>query len=404
MTNSKYFFCILFFVLLISCVEKSIKLSDDKPIYDVYVRCGNEHDEFLVRVNDFSSGNIDPRKDGAKVSEEIHYGMTVQGDSYFYLNEKTHRIKKYQIIDHIFTQVDSLPVTKIQSLESILWISKDSLLMFGLDKDFIRPAYAMLETKNMSLVSEGTLDIPNTNKMEWSSIGFLQRRNNDLFIGYYSKAKKNKEVKVFLSNMEIAVLNFPEMNNLRIISEQQFGRSLNDNRYQPSSVQTESGDIYFLSCASDRIIEQENHSNKLYSSIYRIQDGQTQVDQDYLFNISESAAQGHVYGIWYINKEKAIIKCDVPSRIKSWDDYDEYAYTYFEVNLKDKTLHKLNLPLDRGWYLDNVLVEDELVYIANKSETNENYIWIYNTQTKNLAKGLRVNGDIEYFRRINRVK
>lgn len=403
MTNPKYFSCILFFVLFISCVEKNVKLSADKPIYDVYARCGDGHEEFLVRVNDFSSGNINPRKDGIKVSEEIHYGMTVQGDNYFYLNEKTHLVKKYKIIDDTFKQVDSLPVTRIQSLESILWIGKDSLLMFGLDKDFVRPAYVLLQTKNMSLISEGIINIPHANKMEWSSIGFLQRRDKDLFIGYYSKSNKSEQ-EVSLNNMEIAVLNFPEMNNLKIISEHQFGRSLNDNRYQPSSVKTESGDIYFLSCASDRIIEQESHNKKLYSSIYRIQNGHIQVDDDYLFNISESSAQGHVYGIWYIGNENAIIKCDVPSRIQCWDDYDEYAYTYFEVNLKNKTLHKLDLPLDRGWYLDNVLVEDELVYIANKSETNENYIWIYNTHTKSLTKGLKIDGDIEYFRRINRVK
>lgn len=403
MINPKYFSCVLFFVLFVSCVEKNVKLSNDKPIYDVYARCGDEHDEFLVRVNDFSSGKINPRTDGVKVSEEIHYGMTVQGDNYFYLNEKTQRIKKYKIIDNSFTQVDSLPVSQIQSLESILWIGKDSLLMFGLAKDFVHPAYAMVQTSNMSLISEGTLEISNANKMDWSSIGFLQRRNDDLFIGYYSKSKKSKD-EVFSNNMEIAVLNFPEMNNPRIISGHQFGRSLNDNRYQPSSVQTKSGDIYFLSCASDRIIEQENHHKQLYSSIYRILNGQIQIDEDYNFNISESAAHGHVYGIWYINDENVLIKCDVPSRIKSWDNYDEYAYTYFEVNLKDKTLHKLDLPLDRGWYLDNVLVENGLVYIANKSETNENYIWIYNSQTKNLTKGLKVDGDIEYFRRINRVK
>ena len=111
-----------------------------------------------------------------------------------------------------------------------------------------------------------------------------------------------------------------------------------------------------------------------------------------------------MYGIWYIGHGKAIIKCDVPQLIKNWDDYDEYAYIYYEVDLNTRSLSKINIPLDRGWYLDNVLVENGLVYIANKAESNENYIWIYNPENKTTTKGLKVNGDFHYFRRINKVK
>lgn len=404
MINKKYFLLILFFGLLYSsCHNEQKNISDSSPVYDVYVRYENPSNEYIIRVNSLSEGEVNPRKDGAKIAKEIHYGLTVQGDKYYYLNERTHFIKQYQIQNNIFESLDSIPVTNIECLESILWISKDTLLMVGLHQDLIRPAYALVETKSMSLITEGTIDIPHFETITWSKIGFLQRNNSNIFLGFYPQPKDTHSDSV-TDKMCIAIFDFPAMTVRQIETVNQFARTLNDNRYQPSSVQDEDGNIYFLSSASDRLLEPEDQNKGYSSGILKIKKGTTNVDPEYFINTNNSTAKGNVYGIWYMGQGKAIIKCDVPQLIKNWDDYDEYAYTYFEVDLNTQTLSKINIPLDRGWYLDNVLIDDGLVYIANKTESNENYIWIYNPINKTTTKGTKINGDFHSFGRINRVK
>lgn len=403
MINKIYYCSILFLSLLYSCANGQKNISDSSSLFDIYVRCGDPYDEYIVRVNSLSEGEIDPLKEGTKVSKEIHYGLTVRNDKYYYLNERTHFIKKYQIQNNIFAASDSLPVTKIECLESILWISNDTLLMIGLNKDLIHPAYALVETRNMSLISEGVINIPKPETISWSTIGFLQRRDSQLFMEFYSKPKSSDSTTT-ANKMHIAILDFPGMRVNRVETMDQFGRTLNDNRYQPSSVHDEAGNIYFLSSGSDRLLESEDQNKGYPSGILRIKNGSASVDPEYFINTCTAETKGHVYGIWYIGHGKAIIKCDVPQLIKNWDDYDEYAYTYYEVDLNTRSLSKINIPLDRGWYLDNVLVENGLVYIANKAESNENYIWIYNPENKTTTKGLKVNGDFHYFRRINKVK
>lgn len=404
MINKKHYWFIFFLCLFYSCHHEQKNISNSSPLFDIYVRYGEDaHDEYIVRTNSLSEGEINPLKDGVKVSKEIHYGLTVQDDKYYYLNEQTHFIKKYQIQDNTFATLDSLPVTQLEYLESILWISKDTLLMVGLQKDLVHPAYALVETPNMSLIAEGVIDIPNPESISWSTLGFLQRNNSKLFMSFYTKPKDDDTTSI-ANKIHIATFDFPQMNNLNIETITTSGRTLNDNRYQPSSIQDENGDIYFLSSGSDRLLETNDQNKGNTSSIFRIKNGASTVDSEYSINTCTDLPKGHVYGIWYIGHDKAIIKCDVPELIKSWDDYEEYAYAYYEVDLKSKALSKIDIPLDRGWYLDNVLVENGLAYIANKAQSNENYIWIYNPATKTTVKGLKVTGDFDHFRRINKIK
>lgn len=403
MINIKWFYFVICLTLFSSCANNTKKAEEVADIFDVYVRCNQSHGEYIARVSSLSEGEVDPLKDGVKIADEIHYGLTVKNNNYYYLNEKTNYIKKYQIKDRLFTAADSVPVTDIECLESILWISNDTLLMVGLNKDLIRPSYALLNTSNMSLISEGTISIPNPELISWTTIGFLQRRNSELFIAFYSKPKKN-DADSIVDKTSIAVIDFPEMQTQRIETTKRLGRTLNDNRYQPSSIQTEDGIIYFISSGSDRLLD-HNDQNKGYASgICRIKNGETSVDPDYFINTNLNLPNGHVYGIWYIGNGSAIIKCDVPKRVQNWDDYDEYVYRYYDVDLNTKNITPIDIPLDRGWYLDNVLVENGLVYIANKSESGENYIWLYNPINKNTRKGLKVNGDFHNFGRINKIK
>lgn len=403
MLSKKIFFFFFFFLLLYSCQRSRNTIVNTSSLYDVYVRSDDAADEYIVRVSDLSKGKINPVENGVKVSKEVHYGLTVRGDKYYYLNEKTHQIKQYEIVDEVFLPIDSVSATKIEYLESILWISDDTLLMSGLHDDLVHPAYALVDVKNMTLIKEGIIEVPHPEQISWTTIGFMQYRDGQLFLAFYSKPREI-DLKNNISKTHIVTMDFPTMDCVNIQEVNRPGRTLNDNRYQPSSIQDENGNIYFLSSGSDRLLEAEVQGKGLPSGIQKINKGEKEVDPDFFINTLEAPSRGYVYGIWYLGKDKAIIKCDVPERIQTWDDYDDYAYIYYEVDLKTSAFFELDLPIDRGWYLDNVLIDNDIAYIANKSEASGNYIWIYNPTDRTIVRGAEVEGNFDHFRRINKIK
>lgn len=75
MINKIYYCSILFLSLLYSCGNGQKNISDSSSLFDIYVRCGDPYDEYIVRVNSLSEGEIDPLKEGTKVSKEIHLSL-----------------------------------------------------------------------------------------------------------------------------------------------------------------------------------------------------------------------------------------------------------------------------------------------------------------------------------------
>ena len=175
-----------------------------------------------------------------------------------------------------------------------------------------------------------------------------------------------------------------------------------DGRHVPSAIEDQNGDTYFITNTND-IFEAKSVDKP--SVIFRIEKDKNQIDPNYIINLNTLSEKSiSPVGLWYLGQGKVLLKSAREDLVKSRSDYWENIFEYIVIDLKTKASHKLPLPLDRSWYVNNVIIENGLVYIANMSKEKGNYIMIYNAKDETLVKGLELGSDINRVFRIDITK
>ena len=103
-----------------------------------------------------------------------------------------------------------------------------------------------------------------------------------------------------------------------------------------------------------------------------------------------------------MNNGRYLVKCGLSNLVKRSNDYlDGNIYGYYDVDVTTGKASRLSVPLNRAWYTDDVLVENEKVYIAVIS--GNNYIfWAYDPTDKSLSEGLRFSSNVKRLFSINK--
>ena len=388
-------------ICLTGCVDnQSGSDSQKQKKYSIYVMMKNDK-EYLLQTDSLSSGQLFPEKQGAKVEPpRLYYDLIVRDGNYYCLDWKTGSFVKYQIINKIFTKISAIPLTGFSTIENYSWINPDSLLLIGYDQKFRQVRYAKVQVKQMT-ASQGVMQIPPpSGNFNWMSIGFSQFRKGKLFIGYAYHATNNFQSYTTGDTAYVDVLNYPEMTSAKRMKDTRSTYPGGVNTRQPHSFTDEKGDFYFITCPG---IALGNHPTKP-TGIYRIRRSEEILDPDYFFNISDSPVHNHGYGLWYIGGEKAIVRTETKGLFTGMKDHYKVAQFHFYVlDLVTKSTTKLNLPLDKGTARQCVLVENGLVYITVNSDSEGNFVWIYNPETGDLRKGLKFGEDVDYILRLDRL-
>ncbi len=387
----RYIFLFIIFVLL-GCQPQNFTRKNSSGKYSLLVQ-GKEGQKPYLFYFDSIQGNLDPLKNGVRIPEEVHYGLMVKGNFSYYLNEKTCYFKKYKIEEERFITVDSTHLNSVRYLESYRWIGDSLLFMTGQMEDYVHPAYALINTKNFEVLKEGVLSITMLENRVGVNTGFIQFRDSTFFIGY-NFYYKGKEKKVILEDtLKIAVLSYPDMKLCTTIKESKAVRTLDDNRFAPTSFKDEYNNIYFISAASDRFGDCKQHP----SGLFRIKSKSMAVDSTYFFNLTKVTGGNHLYACWYLSKGKAILKCDNQDQIQRWSDYDKkYIYNYYMADFQQQTISKIDLPADKGWWVETVLVDLPDIYFANRPEDGDAAIWKYNMSSKQLTPEATLKRDFSY--------
>jgi len=389
-------FIIVGFNLFSSCSESS---PAERKKYSIYVMA-KDTKEYILQVDSLDTGTIDPVKDGAQVfPKQIWYDLIVKNGFYYRLERKNFQFIKYTIKDNRFTPLDSVVLPDFPFIDSFNWIGPDTLFLVSYNRKIKKLQYVKVNLSEMK-AQLGNFPLPlpfgNDNAM---SVGFTNFRGNKLFAGYtYHAISASQDYKTS-DTAYVATLSYPELKLEKITKDTRSTYPGGNNTAQPNTFTDEHGDFYYLTCPG---IALGNHPDKP-TAVYRIKKNQDVPDSTFFFNISDSPVKNHGYGLWYIGNHQAIIRTEQKEIFTGIGDHYKVPHVQFYVlDLNNKTVKKLDLPLDKGTSRRCVLVENGLVYISINSGAAGNYIWIYNPQTGALKKGLKINGDIDYILRIER--
>lgn len=360
-----------------------------------------DHIQYVIQTDTLDEGAINPIKNGAPIlaPKRIWYYMFVRNGSYYYINRQTDYLVRNRVINNQFTPIDSLYLFDMRDLENYNWYHPDSLLIISYPGKMKSPLYARVNTTTMK-ASIGVLPIPLPaapfNNM---TVGFSDVRKNQLWVGY-STHFSSPEQYSSSDTVYVAKLDYPSLKLNKVFRD---GRSTypgSTNTAEQSSFRDEKGDFYFLACpgfARGGIPNQP-------TAIYRIKAVANEPDSSYFFNISTSPIANHAYGMWYIGNGKAIIRSERKELFKTFQDHYTLPHMEFhEVDLATKAVHKLDLPLDKGTSRTCVLTENGLVYISLNSDKEGNYIWVYDPKNKSVKKGLKLEGEVDYIFRLEKL-
>lgn len=397
-----FFFFSLFSILFLAC-HQSTQQTDLVPQYSLYV-LAKDGSNYLIETSSLSKGSLSPEKDGVAIdADKISRGDIVKDGFYYDLDDRTGQFAKYSIENKKLKQVAALSL-KDFSIENFEWFGGDTLLLTGLNhiKDS-EVVYSLITTSNMKEVKAGKMDIPKPQGLFNNiSVGVVERQHNKLLVGYtyhqlLSPSNYHTSDTVYLS-----VLKYPAMKAEKLMKDTRSTYPGGVNTIQPYSFTNEQGDYYLMTCPGIAL----GNRPELPTALMRIKKGTQEIDKAYFFDLSNTIIQNHAYGIWYLKNNLAIVRSERKDLYKDLNDHYETAhFSYYLIDvLNRKVIERLNLPLDRGTRKNCVIVEGDQVYIAVNSKTEGNYIWQYDLQTKQIQKGLQLNGSTDYILRIDRLQ
>lgn len=382
-----------FSIFLISCTNQ------ETTKYNLYLRGESLEHEYIIGTNSLEQGVISSLSEGVKLPSNIQYNNYYHDGYYYSIDYPITRIIKYKLGKESIAIVDSCTLSGIKDVDIFKFVGDSTLLLVGLGADYKDLLYTIISLSDLSDQQHGKLLNLGSQKETYAVPGFVRIKGDRIMLSYTYRRKTEASNYQLNDTIFIVTMSYPEMGDKILTFDTRSSSPVVDGRHVPTLIEDENGDIYFIT-----------NTNNLFdakaldkpSAIFRIQKDQTQTDSNYFINLDTLMNKPlSPVGLWYLGQGRVLLKSAREDMVKSKSDYWENVFEYIVLDLKTKVSHKLPLPLDRSWYVNNVIVENGLVYIANMSKENGNNIMIYDPKKGSLVKGLELGSDINRIFRID---
>lgn len=349
---------------------------------------------YIMDVPSLKKGQVNLTGNGAEITSKVYAQDVIQRKGHYYhANNGAGILGKYHVEGGILITDKEIPYSWL-NWSSVTWVDDETLVLFGTGPGN-EARYSIVKVKNMS-VTNGTLSLTAfPSGFNIYNIGFAEYRNSKIFLGYGIGSNDYSNYPVMPVNQKayVAVISYPSMDIDKTLEDARTSNFGGSNVYNPFSYIDENNDIYFV---CDPVYTYDYDSP---SAVYRIKSGETELDDDYYYDLSADANGGMGAGIWYIGSGKAIIRTCVAGQSIDAD------HNFYLINAQTGTMiKKLDLPVDKGErMIQAVVVEDGKAYIAVNA-VDRDYVWEYDPATDVLTKGLEYVGGINYVLRIEKVR
>jgi len=396
LADRPFFLLVIIVLCCCSCRPKEEILSSGK--YALYLLKKDNRDAIILLDNLDSTYTISLEQ-AVPLDKKFDRNLILHAGYYYRVDAHSKRFTKYQLEQDGLQAIADLPMEGFH-IENFQWIDQHTLLLLNLDNiEYAELAYKLIDIRNFTLLREGPLQLPySAIPKKYLSIGFSHLQNNRLMIGYSAgKILENNNYST-LDSMYTALYDFEQM---QLISASADARSTYPggiNTVQTYNFTDQNGDFYLMSCPGIAL----GNSPHLPTAIFRIKNGQTHIDPNFMINISQQI-NNHAYGMWSLGKHEVLIRSERKDLYTDFSNHHNvYQFEYYRINLLSQEFTKLALPLDKGTRKENVLVDAGKVYIGIDDENDQHQIWVYDITTKKLHTGARIQNSTNFILRIDR--
>ena len=277
------------------------------------------------------------------------------------------------------------------------WIDDSTLVIMASNGNGDKVIWTKLNADNMSIISEGTLDVKLAEGAElFTTSGLLTYRKSDnkLFYFYYTKTGGKRGVR--MSPMMTAVIN-PETMAVEsdtpcFLDCEMVGTAYGE-LLQTTTVIDNDNNLY-IACVTDE--EDGEHSHLL-----KIPANSTEFDKNY----DGFTAGGKLISILYMGGKEIMAYARDDSYGTGIDDFSHY-YTVINLDTKASTPVAYNgerLAFSSGRFSSRMCFVNHKAYVGVDAEGTNPVIYIYDANSKQTSKGAELKAGV-YFEQIRVVE
>lgn len=322
--------------------------------------------------------------EGTEVNRVLSMETICKGAYYYQVPVSGDCFAKYMIKDnHITTVAERRFQTNTYSTRKYThaWTDDKTLVIMAAAGDAKSIVWTKLNADNMTIISEGTLDVSAEENEIFTTSGILAYREQDnkLFYFYYTKTGGSRGKRT--STVQTAVINPATMAveeiNPCFMDCEMVGSAYGE-LLQTITFTDNSGNLY-LACFS------EDESEAEHSHLLRIPAGQTKFDPSY----DGFTADGKLISVMYLGGSTVVAYARNDAEGTSIDSFSHY-YTLINVETKTHTpitYNGVRLGYSSGRFSSRMAHVNGKAYIGVDEDGKNPVIYIYDAATGSVEKG-----------------
>ncbi len=342
----------------------------------------------LVRsVNSLEAGQpeITFQGTGTEVNSILSLETILKGAYYYQVPVSGDRFAKYIIKDN---KVEVVKERRFQTNTyatrkyTHAWINDNTLVIMAATGDATKIVWTKLNADDMTIISEGTLDVPMPEGGElFTTSGILNYRasDNKLFYFYFAKQSGRRGKRV--TPMMTAVINpatmAVESNTPCFLDCEMVGTAYGE-LLQTTTFIDGNNNLY-IACVTD------DADGKEYSHLLKIPANSTSFDQSY----DGFTAGGKLISVMYVGDNKVVAYARDDAAGTGIDSFSHY-YTVIDVVSKTSTPITYNgqrLAYSSGRFSSRMAYVNHKAYVGVDTEGQKPQIYIYDVEKNQTALG-----------------
>lgn len=342
----------------------------------------------LVRsVNSLEAGQpeITFQGTGTEVNSILSLETILKGAYYYQVPVSGDRFAKYIIKDN---KVEVVKERRFQTNTyatrkyTHAWINDNTLVIMAATGDATKIVWTKLNADDMTIISEGTLDVPMPKGGElFTTSGILNYRasDNKLFYFYFAKQSGRRGKRV--TPMMTAVINpatmAVESNTPCFLDCEMVGTAYGE-LLQTTTFIDGNNNLY-IACVTD------DADGKEYSHLLKIPANSTSFDQSY----DGFTAGGKLISVMYVGDNKVVAYARDDAAGTNIDSFSHY-YTVIDVVSKTSTPITYNgqrLAYSSGRFSSRMAYVNHKAYVGVDTEGQKPQIYIYDVEKNQTALG-----------------
>ena len=338
---------------------------------------------------------------GTEVNAILSLETILKGAYYYQVPVSGDRFAKYTIEDN---KINVIAERRFQTNTystrkyTHAWIDDNTLVIMAANGDGNKIVWTKLNATNMTIDSEGTLDIVMPEGGEiYTTSGILTYRKSDnrLFYFYYAKTGGSRGSRV--TPMKTAVINPATMaveSDTECFLDCEMVGTAYGELLQTTTVIDEQNNLYIACVTKDADGMEQSH-------LLKIPANSTSFDQSY----DGFTAGGKLISIMYLGGEEVMAYARDDSKGTGIDDFSHY-YTVINLNAKTSTPVSYGgsqLAFSSGRFSSRMAYVNHKAYIGVDAQGTNPVIYIYDVNSKTTTKGAELKAGV-YFEQIRVVE